>query len=269
MKKIFTSAFGLTALVALLAVGVTPAAATPAPNGAKVNERIFNDCPTSVLMVTNNYPASIVIDDSVLDCGGFANRHNWRFSEDGGATDAVFGNDSNFRFGADLTISGTSDGEAGLNISPWWSQQVDGVFNVRTTDGEVACFGGRLPFYSFTGSQGVVYAKGTLIHLEVEYRPNNLNAASPATIEYFVDYMGSSYTSGQILFDEGNPAENPPYGVYGILQDARVGGHLQCFLQGGNSAAQLAADWSNILFQDLGPVSIEATSWGSLKALYR
>jgi hypothetical protein len=268
MKRIFTGVFAIVALVALLGLGTMPAAATPSPSSAVLHLRVFNDCPTSVLSTTNSYPSSVVIDDSVLDCGGFANLHNWHFSEDG-VTDAVFNNDSNFRFGADLVISGATDGEGGLQIAPWWSQNVDGRFNVRSTDGEIACFGGRLPFYSFTGNHGITYVKGTTIHLEVEYRPNMLNAANPATIEYFVTYNAMNYTSGPIAFDEGNPAENPPYGVYGILQDARVGGYLQCFLQGGNSAAQVAATWSNITFQNLGPVSVEQTSWGSLKALYR
>jgi hypothetical protein len=268
MKRTAVSLFLLVALAVLVGAGVTPAAATPSPNSAIVNTRIFNDCPTSVLTVSNGYPASVMIDDAKLDCGGFANLHNWRFSEDG-ATAAVFNNDSNFHFGADLMIAGTADGEAGLQVAPWWSQQVDGRFNVRSTDGEIACFGGRLPFYSFTANHGLHYVKGTTIHLEIFYRPNNLNAAAPATIEYVVDYMGTPYTSGQIPFDQGNPNENPPYGVYGMLQDGRVGGHFQCFLQGGNPAAQVSATWSNITFQDLGPVSVEQTSWGSLKALYR
>jgi hypothetical protein len=268
MKRIIPSAIALLALIALVGASAVPAAATPSPNSAIIKERIFNDCPSSVLTTTNSYPTTIVIDDAQLDCGGFANLHNWRFSEDG-ATAAVFNNDSNFRFGADLTISGTAEGEAGLAIAPWWSQDVDGRFNVRSTDGEIACFGGRLPFYSFTLSHGISYVKGTMIHLEAEYRPNNLNAAAPATIEYIVTYGGNTYSSGQIMFDEGNPNENPPYGVYGILQDARVGGYVQCFLQGGNPAAQVNATWDNITFQDLGPVSIESTSWGSLKALYR
>lgn len=269
MKRNGNSVIWLLALIAVISVGAMSAAATPAPNGAVLNLRVFNDCPTSILTTTNNYPASIVIDDAQLDCGGFANLHNWHFSEDGGATEAVFNNDSNFRYGTDLVIDGTSDGEAGIMISPWWSQQVDGRFNVRSTDGEIAAFGGRLPFYSFTGSQGLNYVKGTTIHLEVEYRPNQLTMAAPATIEYMVDYNSVHYTSGPIQFDEGNPAENPPYGLWGMLQDARVGGHFQAFLQGGNSAAECSATWSNITFQDLGPVSVESTSWGGVKSLYR
>ena len=81
------------------------------------------------------------------------------------ATAQLFANNGGFRFSADLTISGDGEGEAGLQISPWWSQLVDGVFNVRTTDGEIACFGGRLPFYSFTGSHGVTYVKGTTVRI--------------------------------------------------------------------------------------------------------
>jgi hypothetical protein len=160
MKRTAVSLFLLVALAVLVGAGVTPAAATPSPNSAIVNTRIFNDCPTSILTVSNGYPASVMIDDAKLDCGGFANLHNWRFSEDG-ATAAVFNNDSNFHFGADLMIAGTADGEAGLQVAPWWSQQVDGRFNVRSTDGEIACFGGRLPFYSFTANHGLHYVKGT------------------------------------------------------------------------------------------------------------
>ena len=48
--------------------------------------------------------------------------------------------------GRDVTISDGGEGEGGNGISPWWSQLVDGIFNMRTADGEVACFGGRLPF---------------------------------------------------------------------------------------------------------------------------
>ena len=244
--------------------------ATPAVNGALIKERIFNDCPTSILTTVNQYPGLISIEDNVLDCGGFANLHNWRFSEDGGATEAVFTNDSAFKFSATLVITGTSEGEAGLQIAPWWSQDVDGRFNVRTTDGEIACFGGRLPFYSFTGDQGVTYTKGDAIRLTVTYLPNGLSMASPATIEYELLYNNMLYTSGALPFDEGNPNEDPPYGLWGILNDARAGGYVQAFLQGGNPNAGLKAEWLEIKFLDLGgPISVEETSFGRVKGFYR
>jgi hypothetical protein len=258
------------AALALLAVSFATGDATNTPdvNSAVIQTRIFNDCPTSVLTTINSYPGDISIDDQVLDCGGFANLHNWRFSSDG-ATPAVFNNNSVFKFSANLTLSGTAEGEGGLQISPWWSQNVDGRFNVRTTDGEIACFGGRLPFYSFTGAQGVTYTKGTTIRLTITYLPNGLSMASPATIEYELLYNNTLYTSGPLPFDEGNPNEDPPYGLWGMLNDARVGGHVQPFLQGGNPNAGFTAEWNEIKFLDLKtPISTEESSWGRIKAMY-
>ncbi len=260
--------------VALLAVVVTGfaagnAGATPFPNSAVINERVFNDCPTSILTTVNNYPSLVAIEDTQLDCGGFANLHNWRFSEDG-MTEAVFNNGDAFTFCAVLTITGAGEGEAGLMISPWWSQEVDGRFNVRTTDGEIACFGGRLPFFSFTGTFGVTYQKGDAIFLRIVYLPNDLNSTNPATVEYELIYNGwGALSSGPLPFDEGNPAEDPPYGLWGMLNDARVGAHVQAFLQAGNPNAGLRAEWTQICFDNLDVVPTESATWGKVKALYK
>jgi len=256
---------------AILAAGLLAIAAgafaTPIPNGAVIKTRIFNDCPGSVLTTTNMYPALISIDDTNMGCVGFANLHNWRFSEDGGATAAVFNNGDAFRFCASLVISGTGQAEAGLQVSPWWSQDVDGRLNVRTTDGEVACFGGRLPFYSFTGQHGVVYVKGTPIYLEITYRPNGLSMASPATIEYKVIYNSMTYLSGPLNFDMGNP-NDPPHGLWGMLDDARVGGHHQFFVGQSGPAGNATATWREICYEPLDVVGVEEKSWSAVKHLY-
>jgi hypothetical protein len=250
LRSVAAAAF----LVLLAGTLASSVGATPNPNSVVLHTRVFNDCPSSVLTTGNSYPASISIDDGTLDCFGFANLHTWRFSTDG--VNAVeFANGDNFRFGADLVIDGTSDGEAGLQISPWWSQDVDGRFNVRSTDGEIACFGGRMPFYSFTGSHGIVYVKGTSIHVQITYIANGNTAADPARIEYQVTYGGTTYSSGFLPFDEGNPAEDPPHGVWGMLTPAYVGGHFQAFLQGGNPAAAASAVWTDVTFQALDPAS--------------
>ena len=257
----------VTVMTGLLVIAAASMAlATTTPSTAIVNERVFNDCPISTLTVTNTYP-TIAITDVKNNCGaGWANRHNWRFSSDG-ATNQLFANGDGLRVYATMTISGTGECEAGLQISPWWSPNVDGVLNVRSTDGEIACFGGRLPFYSFTGSQGVTYAKGEPIYLEITYLPNGLSDTNPATVEYRIIYMGSTYTSGPIGFDEGNPAE--PYGTWGMLDNATVGGHFQFFLQEGAVDAGITVEWDGIGFEDLGgPVAIENSSWGDVKALF-
>jgi hypothetical protein len=241
------------------------ASAAPNVDGAVLNLRIFNDCPTSVLTTVNNYPANISIEETQLDCGGWANLHNWHLAEGGGG--AVFGNGDAFTLSFVLRISGTGEGEAGLLVAPWWSQNVDGRFNVRSTDGEIACFGGRLPFFSFTGTYGINYVKGDLITLTAVYTPNNLTEASPADIEYIVDYNSTTYSSGRLPFDEGNPDQDPPFGVWGILNDARVGGYCQFFLQAGNPNAGMMAEWNAVDYSGYS-VPTEESNWSLIKSLY-
>jgi hypothetical protein len=254
----------VSALGAILLSATTAliASATPNPNSAVIIERVFNDCPFSVLTTNNSYPSLISFSDNVEGCGTFANLHVWRFSEDG-ATPAIFMNADCFTFRADLVISGTGQSEAGLQIRPWWSE-ADGRVNVRTTDGEIACFGGRLPFFSFTATYGITYVKGEPISIEVAYDPNGLTADDPGTIVYTIDYMGTEYSSGVLSFDEGNGAEG--YGTWGILDQAQVGAFHQVF-----TAAQgvATAEWRNIEFEPCGPTPTIDSSWGSIKANYK
>lgn len=260
----FRKALGTGLLMTLIATGL--GWATPTPNSAVVIPRIFNDCPGSTLDITNNFPLCIRIEDQNAGCVGFANLHVWRFSENGTSL-AVFNNGDSFRFGADLTMSGSGDAEAGLQIAPWWSQS-DGRLNVRSTDGEIACFGGRLPFYSFTASHGLSYVKGTVIRLEIDYRPNGLSEADPATIEYKVAYEGMQYSSGVLVFDMGNPAEDPPHGLWGILNGAEVGGHDQFFVAGSGATGQCAVQWCNIEYE-ARTVGATSGTWSRVKGLFR
>jgi hypothetical protein len=229
LSPLFVSALLLLGVVAfVVAPSVAATTPTPIPNSVVVKTRVFNDCPSSTVATVNNYPAVVSIEDAGLDCFGWANRHNWRFSTDG-VNPIRFDNNASFRFSATLKLEGDGNGEAGLNLSPWWSPDVDGMFNVRSTDGEIACFGGRLPFFTFTGAFGLHYAKGNPIELEVIYEPRGLSSTNPATIEYRLRYLGQSYTSGAIAFDQANPAEDPPHGLWGMLYEAQAGGYVQCF----------------------------------------
>src|SRR5436190_18472199 len=194
MKRI--NVLSLACSVSLLAVSGGAAFARPVVNGAIVTTRTFNDCPISTVTTTNNFPASIEITD-VMDplCVGFANLHSWSFSEDAGATAAAFNNNSNFRFGADVSISGAGEGEGGLRISPWYGQFVDGRFMINVTSGEIACFGGALPFYSFTANHGITYTRGATVHMEMTYRANDLTSVNPASIQYHIVVSGIPYDS--------------------------------------------------------------------------
>ena len=259
----------LCAAALLLAAFAGNALATEVPSDAVVLTRIWNDSFASILTVNNSYPALISIDDQCAGPLGWANLHAWRFSTDG-VVAQEFANTDGFMFSADVTVTGTGNGETGLQIRPWWSES-DGRFNVRTPDGEVACFGGRLPFYSFTGSHGVSYVKGTTVTLTMIYTPNvEMTELMPATIEYIYD-DGVSYSSGPLPFDEGNPAEGEVHGTWGILSPAQAGGHFQFNdMVGAGDGANFHVEWGNIAFMDLGSVvATEKASWGGVKALFR
>lgn len=257
----------LLAVTLVTALGVAvEAVAAPTVTTTVLNTRVFNDDAGSTLATINNYPSQVQFDDT-MTATGFANLHNFHLASDF-ITEAVFNNGDSFDFSADLTISGTGTGEAGLQIAPWWSQNVDGRFNVRTSDGEIAVFGGRLPFYSFTGSQGVNYSMGDTINVGVKYRANGLNAGSPGTIEYLLTLGGNDYTSGPLAFDEGNPAEDPPHGLWGILNNARVGGYMQ--VQSTNSGAgnNLVANFGNLSYVP-EPASLALLAMGAVTMLRR
>jgi len=250
MKRIGFTHLACTAALSVLLAGA--AFATPSINGASIETRTFNDCPLSTVTTSNNYPASIEITDAMDPlCVGFANLHSFSFSADGGATAAVFNNHSNYRFGADVTISGAGEGEGGLRLSPWYGKFVDGRVMANATSGEIACFGGALPFYSFTVAHGITYTKGTTIRFEVAYRSNDLVSGNPATIQYRAIYNGYTYDSPVLPFGEQNPNEcNTPQhnGQWGMMNDGRVGGYFQARA---NSAAALTMNWANITFECL------------------
>lgn len=277
MKRIRYSslAFAVVLALGMLAAGLavaadgldcTPPVNTPNAAAATVFTRVFNDCPGSNLDVVNNYPTMISIHDSDEGCVGWANLHGWNFSEDG-ITPAVFENCSHYQFSCVVNISGTGAAEGGLRVSPWWSLDVDGRFMVNAGSGEIACFGGRLPFYSFTVAHGIHYVKGESIWMQITYNPNQLTQASPATIEYKVFYQGQVYYSPWLPFDQGNPAE--PHGQWGELYPVHVGGYFQVPNGSGNPLYDMTATWGNIHFEGPSATPAAQKTWGQLKSLYR
>ena len=245
------------------------AQATALPNSAVLHLRVFNDCPISTLNTTNSFPGSIVIDDQnniAPFCAGFANMHTWRFSTDG-VNPIAFNNGDTFEYSCTFTLSGLG-GEGGLSLAPWWSPDADGLFNVRSTDGEIACFGGRMPFFSFTAAFGITYVPGTPIQLGISYIPNGLSSVSPAQVVYNVRYNSINYTSGLLNFDEGNPAENPPHGLWGALDPWYAGGHMKMFVQTIGQPHGATGTWTDIQYTS-GPTPTIPLTWGNMKALYR
>ena len=65
-----------------------------------------------------------------------------------------------------------------------------------------------------------------------------------------------------------NPGEDPPYGLWGMLNQAQVGGYVQEFMDSGNFDSDLRTEWSNIQFENMHSVPVEDSSWGDIKSRY-
>ena len=260
------------ALIVALAFAVV-ASASPAIDDVVLKTRIWNDDPTSVLTMGETYtrtpPAGpesggVWFDEQGLDgggVGGWANRHNWRFSDDGGVTPAVFNNSDAFEMAADVTINGPANAEAALEVAPWWSLDVGGGLTVITWNGEIAAFGGRMPYYNFTANHGITYTKGQTVGLAMAYVPPGVVSVA-GQIKYDVSLGGSDYTSGWLAFDEGNPAEDPPHGLWGILSPAEVGGY---YLPQVNTADP--NNWSHVDFDNIHYAPVPEPGMVALVAL--
>lgn len=281
MKRIVYSSLALAALC-LFAVAVssaepwTPPAppynfvcpgTTPTPNGFAVAMNYWDNCPTS----TDTYVVganSVVMDEQHNDCFGYADKHLWKFSADGGATPAWFENCSMFEFCSDVTVTGDGNGEAGIELSPWWSQG-DGQFMANYGSGEIAVFGGRLPFYSFTAAYGLHYVKGTTISMKIAYNPRSLDASYPGEVKYVCYVGGVLYDSGWLSYDMGNPnpGEGDVHGLYGNLSLSTIGGYFQpqC---GAGADWNAQAKFTGICFNPI-PTPAKTTTWGKLKSIYR
>ena len=263
MKR--STCFAAVLVFAALGFAVTDASAAPNVNSAVLHLRIWNDDPGSVVTWGNTYSrppdaGGIWIQDSSLDgggVGGWANRHMWRFSENT-ITNAIFSNYDGFEISTDLVLTGPAASEAALEVGPWWWPDVGGGLTVITNEGEpntwseIAAFGGRMPFYNFTWNHGVTYTKGDTIGLSMVYVP-------PGTVRGFVKYSvtqgGDVYTSGWLGFDMANPAEDPPHGLWGILNDAEVGGIFMPKINVNDPNNWSHGDFGNITYAPLAELT--------------
>src|SRR5262249_961485 len=261
--------------------GAGVAHATPVITGAKDSLRVFNDCAVTLLTTGGAYPGNLHFDETQMLCTGGANLHIWNLSPDGGLSSAMFNNKDAFTISATVQLNSkggpVSPGvglEGGLRICPWWDSVANGFFNMRLPDGEIACFGGVLPFFTFTGAFGVHYLNNTMARQTIIYVPNCNTKDNPATIEYILDYLGGHFDSGPLPFGNCTPGEEA-HGCYGIMDNARVGGRTQdnFSVGGGDPAAENVTDFFDIAYTinqapDC-PVPARNTTWGAMKASYR
>ncbi len=184
----------LTACLLVGGLTLTAAAQVTNVDGIVAQTRIVNGFASSSLTITNNYPTQVDVLDII---GGgprtdFANRHDMVLA-DGGSAYLLHDpaaplrprTSDSFDLSVDVTLDAGSLAprkEAGLRFN---FNGFDGLF-IITSDGEIAAFGGILPFFA----RGGAYTPGTVANLRVLYTADDdtdANDGDASTIQYFVN----------------------------------------------------------------------------------
>lgn len=226
-------------------------------NSVRIVNRNFNDFPGSTILQTVQYPTTVDWDErfpagaasrlpagNPPGSGGFANRHFGWFSADSGATNYSFQNGESFTARANVLIQTGGDQTPGGNAQPRREagfaifnpqrgfeggnpnnpivDYIDEGFVMVASDGEVAMFGGRLPFFSFNslGDPNARYFLGTSARIEFRYfAPDGAGIAHCQVA--FTNFLGTVFTSPVLAFDaaSGGPLNNPS----GLANGTNVG----------------------------------------------
>ena len=144
----------------------------------------------SNLTITNDGLAGIRFEDRNFTGGGFANRHQAALAVNGNAF--LFQPGQSFRFDVDCIIQGSGGTEAGIwhGIAPFFPNSANadvGQFVLLPdNNGEIAAFGGRLPFFSNNQPENSAMdraARQTNFHMTFIYNAD----VSPHTYQYGVN----------------------------------------------------------------------------------
>ncbi|HZW08403.1 MAG TPA: hypothetical protein VFF69_00730 [Phycisphaerales bacterium] len=246
-------AFGLAAIVA--ASGAAAVADVTDIDSVQIQERRFNDYSGSTLVTTNNFPSLVRFDESNFGSGGFANQHVAWFSGDGGASHYDFARTDRFVISLDVTLDVGSTSprkEAGFRFDTF---QAGEAFFFVTSDGEVAAFGGMLPFHSF----GHVYTPGSTASLSLIYTPDDDGDAFDGDASTF-EYVYNGTSSGPLAVSN---LEN------GILDGTQGGFYVQNQPDDNNPSDFSVASFANISIAVPTPASGAVLALAGLGALRR
>lgn len=200
-------------------------------NSTRLETRYYNDIPGSLLTFGNTWPTVFFDDANVSAPTGFANRHIWTVSNDNGLTSYLFQGTDSFTITTQvkLTVDGTQNKEAGIVF--YNDGNGDHIFLVKTgNNGEVACFAGGFPFFSFTSNYNDHYVTGTTVPMSITYFQDTDNI-------YKVIYRYKNHFSGAL----------PWANVEGmLLPNTRIGGYLQVMNDSANPTNGGRGDYGDI-----------------------
>lgn len=224
-------------------------------NGFRMETRVFNDFSGTSLSINGNPEANPGMRDSFaspgmgvrfteqfqqFQQGGFANKHIGYLSSDGGATAMGLSHVQSWSMELDVSISapgGAPRKEAGIRVEnprPGLGYTDEGLVLIAS-DGEVAVFGGVMPFTGF----GNVYTLNTTAHVKFEFfAPGTVDARGAYRLT-FTDAVTGVHDSGLKIWG----AE--PDGTAGFNSGTRLGLIAQ------NQRNPLIADSSDINYSNI------------------
>jgi hypothetical protein len=196
--------------IAVAAAGSVASAQFESINSNAIGLRYFADIPASSVQVTqNSYPGILQFQEDfpVRPPGQTgANRHIGVLSADNGMNPFIVPHNTAWYYQATVRMTGTASNEVGLHIGgigtnwPPGNLNADtGVLMVNANSGEIAAFGGWLPFFSTFDPVFSYMGHGQRdqdFRLAILVRP-----LSPTSItaEYFVD----GHSTGPLALDSG------------------------------------------------------------------
>lgn len=247
-------------MVAVAGLAATAAASDISQvNGYTVHTRVFNDFASTTLLVNGapeanpGVPATYGVAGagsmrfeeqfSAFAQGSFANKHLAYLSTDGGASELGLSAGQSWSIDLDISITAPGPGprkEAGIRVEnprPGLGYTDEGLILVAS-DGEVAVFGGVMPF---TGL-GSVYTLGTTAHLRFEFFAPGAVDARGAYRLTFTDAVTGVHDSGLKIWG------SEPDGTAGFNEGTRLA------LVAQNQRNPLIADSSDINYSNISIV---------------
>jgi len=217
-------------------------------NSVVISPRVYNDVPGATLTTTtavSGYPAIpslISFTEQNVSGSGYANRDQWHFSADGGATPYMFQQNDYFSLSMNVTLTGDPNSSLRKEAGFVFNNPLNdgGQFVLDTDAHEIVAFGGFLPFYAFPAT----FVSGETVMMGITYA--NVGGVNS------IMYTAQTILGGPALSSPWLPLSNTEKG---LINNTTIGGYFQ-IVQDPNDPSNSGS----AVFQKIGIVAVPEPS---------